>query len=106
MFDILRLRQRDQRTIAVLMAVIVLLLCWNSIDETEVLKPKTYRFRIDINTATLGELQVLPGIGPKLAERIVQYRDSAAPITHYEKILNVNGIGRKKLETIKPYFTE
>ena len=69
-------------------------------------EPKQYQFRIDLNTATIGELQTLPGIGPKLAEGIVQYRDENAPLSHFDEIMNVRGIGVKRHSTMKPYFTD
>jgi competence protein ComEA len=59
---------------------------------------------ININTATESELCSLPGIGPSLAKRIIEYRTS-----HYfssiEEIKNVKGIGEKKFEKIKNLIT-
>ncbi len=59
---------------------------------------------LDPNQATATELMFLPGIGPKLAERIVAYRAShrfSAP----DDLLAVKGIGKKKLATLRPYLT-
>ena len=101
------LRHSDQRTLAIVLAVFASLLCWNSAaGKREMVEPKEYRFRIDINTATVGELQTLPGIGPKLAEGIIQYRDENAPIEDFSEILNVRGIGPKRYDAMKPYFTD
>ena len=69
-------------------------------------EPKQYKFRIDLNTATLGELQVLPGIGPKLSESIIEYRDRHVPIHSFDDIMNVRGIGPKRHSNMKPYFTD
>jgi len=57
---------------------------------------------LDINTATAEQLQQLPGIGEKIADRIVKYRKENGPFSKAEGLLNVEGIGEKKLEKIKP----
>jgi competence protein ComEA len=106
MLDCFQLRHSDQRTVAVLLALSALL-CWHTAIETpESLQPKQYKFRIDLNTATYGELQTLPGIGPKLAENIIQYRDGHAPNHDFGDIISVSGIGSKRHTTMKPYFTD
>lgn len=51
--------------------------------------------RININTATAAELESLPGIGPKLAARIVDYRAANGPFQSPEELMNVSGIGEK-----------
>ena len=90
-----------------LLAISVVLLCGYTLThKRETLEPKEYTFRIDLNTATHGELQTLPGIGPKLAENIIRYRDEHAPIQDFSEIMNVHGIGVKRYNTMKPYFTD
>ena len=61
---------------------------------------------LNINTATVEQLQQLPGIGEKIAERIVKYREKNGPFSKAEDLLNVEGIGKKKLEKIKPFIEE
>jgi competence protein ComEA len=56
---------------------------------------------IDINTADVEELALLPGIGPSLAERIVSYRETYGPFTEAWQIVNVSGIGPSKYEAIQ-----
>lgn len=59
--------------------------------------------RIDLNTATLQQLELLPGIGNTIAQRILDYRAENGDFERIEDLLKVNGIGEKKLEQIRPY---
>lgn len=60
--------------------------------------------KIDINTASIQQLQLLPGIGESLAQRIVDYRSTYGAFISVTELLNVTGIGEKKFEQIKPYI--
>jgi competence ComEA-like helix-hairpin-helix protein len=60
---------------------------------------------INVNTATKSELTLLPGIGDAYAERIILYREDYGPFTSPEELLNISGIGARRLEQIKPYIT-
>lgn len=61
--------------------------------------------RIDLNTATAADLETLPGVGPVLAARILDYRAAYGPFRAVEELLNVSGIGEKKLEAIRSLVT-
>ena len=60
--------------------------------------------RLDLNTATADELRSLPGIGPVLAQRILDRRGELGMFRSEEDILSVPGIGEKTLEKIRPYI--
>ena len=60
---------------------------------------------ININTATQAELELLPGIGPKKAEAIIQYREEIGGFVCVEELLEVSGIGEKTLAKILEYVT-
>jgi competence protein ComEA len=61
--------------------------------------------KININTATASELETLPGIGPSLAKKIVEFRETHGPFLKVEDLLNVSGIGPSKFEGIQDLIT-
>lgn len=61
--------------------------------------------KVNINTATLDELQTLPDIGPMLAQRIIDYRQKHGPFTKPADLAKVEGIGTKTLEAILDHIT-
>lgn len=56
---------------------------------------------LDLNTATVGQLQDLDGVGPVLASRIVEFRDANGPFETIEDLLDVPGIGEAKLSGMR-----
>ena len=60
---------------------------------------------VNINTASLEELDGLPGIGPTTAQKIIDYRNENGPFTRIEDIVNVSGIGPATYEELKDLIT-
>ncbi|HHY19119.1 MAG TPA: helix-hairpin-helix domain-containing protein [Firmicutes bacterium] len=61
--------------------------------------------KININTASLEELQKVPGIGPVIAQRILDYRKEVGRFLSLDELREVKGIGEKTFEKLKPYLT-
>ena len=59
---------------------------------------------LDINTASESELTQLPGVGPSLARRIVEYRQANGPFTAADDIQNVSGVGPSKFAKMEPFI--
>ena len=60
---------------------------------------------VNLNTATASELEALPGIGPKMAQRIVEYREKNGVFKKVEDLMNVKGIGEKNFLKLKNNLT-
>jgi len=76
-----------------------------SISENKLLRENNSLTKININNATLEELISLPGIGPKIAKKIINYRAEKGFFTSIKDIMNVKGIGPKKFEQLKYLIT-
>jgi comEA protein len=60
---------------------------------------------INLNTATTTELESLPGIGTKVAARIVEYRTKKGPFHKVEELMNVQGVGEKSFLKLRAQLT-
>jgi competence ComEA-like helix-hairpin-helix protein len=60
---------------------------------------------LDLNTASVEELQAIPGVGPTIAKSIVRFREKSGPFKRVEDLLAIRGITKTKLEKMKPYVT-
>ncbi len=61
--------------------------------------------KININTASLSELQKLPRVGPQVAQRIIDYRKEHGNFRKIEEIMKVRGIGEKTYNQLKDLIT-
>ncbi|MCL6450649.1 MAG: helix-hairpin-helix domain-containing protein [Acetobacteraceae bacterium] len=64
--------------------------------------PPTPDNPLDLNSAGRQALEALPGIGPRLAERVLRYREEHGPFRRVEDLLEVEGIGPRTLERLRP----
>jgi competence protein ComEA len=60
---------------------------------------------LNLNTATLAQLEALPGVGPTLAARILEHRQKNGPFKKVEELMNVQGIGEKNFLRLRPLVT-
>ena len=60
---------------------------------------------INLNRATAAELEALPRIGPKIAGRILAYREAHGPFQRVQDLTDVRGIGEKTLARLEPLVT-
>ena len=60
---------------------------------------------VNVNTASAQQLEALPGIGPRTAARIIEYRQKSGGFKKVEDLMNVQGIGEKSFLRIKSMVT-
>lgn len=66
---------------------------------------RTEMERIDLNSATSAELETLPGVGPRTAERILEYRREHGGFERIEDLMDVRGIGERTFLRLRPLVT-
>ncbi len=81
--------------------LLVILACSQMVLAQETQDQKTTGKVVNINTASQSELETLPGIGPSLAKRIVEFRQKNGGFKNPSDLIAVPGIGEKKYEQLK-----
>jgi competence protein ComEA len=107
------LRRADQAAVAALVAsALAATIGWwayhggwqGRLIEIDRAEPLAARFQVDVNAADWPELLQLPGVGPTLAHRIIESRQTAGPFADHDDLRRVHGIGPATLEKIRPYL--
>jgi len=68
-------------------------------------KPAASTAIVNVNTASAAEFEALPGIGAKMAARIIEYRQKNGPFKKIEELMNVRGLGEKNFLKLKGQLT-
>lgn len=88
---------RRRRGLALTAAALLLALAVSGAQKTPPAAP------LDLNSATVEQLQKLPGIGPTIAKAIVRFREKSGPLQRVDDLLAVRGVSKTKLEKMRPY---
>lgn len=112
--EIERAQRSERRTLALMLTAVFVYLCivefWPPWGAGEPLQVERFEaaakdLQIDVNQAVWAELVQLPGVGPKLADRILVDREANGPFRSPTDLIRVRGVGPKLLERITPYVT-
>ena len=68
-------------------------------------RPAASAAMVNINTASVEQLATLPGVGEKLAARIVEYRQKSGSFKSTQELMNVKGLGEKNFQKIQGYLS-
>lgn len=85
--------------------IIALLLVWLALAAPASAKKTPPPHSVDLNAATVKELEELPGVGPTTAKAIIQFRTKSGRFHRVEDLLAIRGISEAKLQKIRPYVT-
>ena len=107
------LRRADQAAVAALvgiaLAATVAWWAWQGglrgrLIELDRSQPASVRFTVDVNRAGWAELAEIPGVGPALAQRIIDYRRTSGPFKDLAELRRVRGIGPTTFQRMGPYL--
>ena len=87
------------RASRVVTVALILLCCGSALAQKKLPPAKA----LDLNSATVEQLQSVPGIGPKTAAAIVNFRTKGGPFRRVDDLLAIKGISKRKLEELRPY---
>ncbi len=76
----------------------------NPENKEEIISTSPMDGKIDLNTATIQQLRLLPGVGEATAQKILAYREENGGFSSLEELMNVSGIGEKKFANMLPYI--
>jgi competence protein ComEA len=93
--------QGNYRLASSLFSFFLLVCCANAV----LAKKKPPAHPVNLNTATSAELQLVPGIGPSTADKILQMRKSNGAFKSVDDLLAIKGIGPKRMEKMRKYLT-
>lgn len=105
--------RREQATMAAILIICVIAMgfyFWhrniveNGLIDIDRAVPVELKYVININDAPWPAIANLPGIGPTLAQQIVEYRDEIGPFNNIDDIKNIRGIGEAKLNGIREFI--
>ncbi len=88
--------------LAMMIGMAVLPTAQSQSTETKTARPPAM---VNLNTATAQDFETLPGVGPRVAARIVEYRQKNGPFKKIEELMNVQGIGEKSFLKLRPQLT-
>jgi competence protein ComEA len=93
-----------RNTLTVALAVLILGIAGLTTASAETAAPAKGAGVVNINTADVAQLTLLPRIGPSAAERIIEYRTANGPFRKPTDLMQVKGIGQKSFELLSPYL--
>jgi competence protein ComEA len=88
-----------------LLAACLLLPAFAAAESTGVPTPAQPAGVVNINTASATQIALLPRVGLKVAERVIEYRKANGPFRKVEDLMEVKGIGERLFVTLKPHLT-